>query len=89
MICNTDARILAGVEVTTMCKPNYGDPVVTMRLPREMIAGARMAAARHDTTLSGLVRDLIADRLNQDGIHWQIPTEPTPGQITLDECVNA
>jgi hypothetical protein len=76
------------MEVTDMRKP-YGDPVVTMRLPREMIAGAKMAAARHDTTLSGLVRELIADRLDQDGIPWQMPPEPTTGQITLDECVNA
>jgi hypothetical protein len=72
-----------------MCKPNYGDPVVTLRLPREMIAGARMAAARHDTTLSGLVRDLIADQLDRDGIDWRGASTPTPGQITLDECVNA
>ena len=63
----------------------YGDPVVTMRLPREMISAARIDAQRHDTTLSGLVRDLIADRLAQDGVSWQTPTEPTPGQITLDD----
>ena len=72
-----------------MCKPNYGDPVVTMRLPREMIAGARMAAARHDTTLSGMVRDMIADRLDQDGIDWRGTSTPTQGQITLDEYTSA
>ena len=71
-----------------MCKP-YGDPVVTLRLPREMIAGARMAAARHDTTLSGLVRDLIADQLDRDGIDWRGASTPTPGQITLEEYTSA
>ena len=71
-----------------MCKP-YGDPVVTMRLPREMIAAARMTAARHDTTLSGLMRDLIAERLDQDGVVWQTSTDPTPGQITINDCINA
>ena len=62
----------------------YGDPVVTLRLPREMISAARMAAARHDTTFSGLVRDLIAAQLDQDGITWQHAAEPIPGQISYD-----
>jgi len=62
----------------------YGDPVVTLRLPRDMIAAARMAAARHDTTFSGLVRELIAAQLDRDGIAWHDAANPIPGQCTLD-----
>ena len=68
-----------------MYKPEYGDPVVTLRLPRQMIAAARISAQRHDTTLSGLIRSLIVDQLDQDGISWCEPSEPTPGQVTLDD----
>ncbi len=77
-----------------MYKPEYGDPVVTLRLPRQMIAAARMCARRHDTTLSGLIRRLLDDQLQQDGIPWQTPPTPIPGQkgiddYLLDEATNA
>lgn len=68
-----------------MYKPEYGDPVVCVRLPKSMIAAAKMAAKQHDTTLSGLVRSLLDDRLQQDGIDWSRSSEPTPGQQTLDD----
>ena len=68
-----------------MYKPNYGDPVVTLRLPRAMIAAARTCARRHDTTLSGLIRQLLVDQLSQDGINWQTPPNPIPGQKGIDD----
>ena len=78
----------------TMYKPEYGDPVVTLRLPKAMIAAGKQCARRHDTTLSGLIRRLLDDQLTQDGINWQIPPTPMPGQkgiddYLLDEATNA
>ena len=68
-----------------MYKPEYGDPVVCVRLPKPMISAARLAAKQHDTTLSGLVRSLLDDQLKQDGIAWSRSSEPTPGQQTIDD----
>ena len=65
-------------------KATYGDPIVALRLPRPMIAAARVAARRHDTTLSGLLRDLVAQQLVQDGIDWTTPPEPIPGQTSQE-----
>ena len=72
-----------------MYKPTYGDPVVTLRLPRQMVAAAKIAAKRHDTTLSGLMRRLLVDQLRQDGITWQDAAESIPGQQTLDDISKA
>ncbi len=63
----------------------YGDPVVALRLPRSMISAAKIAARNHDTTLSALVRDLIADQLVRDGIDWTEPSKPIPGQRDIDD----
>lgn len=65
-------------------KPTYGEPVVALRLPKTMIAAAKVAARRHDTTLSGLMRDLLAQQLDQDGIDWRTPS-PMTGQKSIDE----
>lgn len=77
------------VEVKAMYKPTYGDPVVALRLPREMIAAARISAKNHDTTFSGLVRSLIESQLEQDGIHWQRSPEPITGQVSVDDVARA
>jgi len=70
-------------------KSTYGDPVVALRLPRPMIAAARIAARNHDTTLSGLMRDLLTQQLVEDGIDWTAPSEPIPGQQTIDGLPSA
>ena len=72
-----------------MCKPFYGDPVVTLRLPREMIAAAKISAKRHETTFSGLVRSLIEQVLQEDGIDWFQPSETIPGQMTFNDDAEA
>ena len=72
-----------------MYKPEYGDPVVTIRLPKPMISAAKMAAQKHSTTFSGLIRQLLADQLEQDGLTWQKPTEPIKGQTSIDDYQNA
>ena len=68
-----------------MSKPYYGDPVVTLRLPREMVTAAKISARRHDTTLSGLVRSLIEAQLHQDGIDYFQPSKPLTGQKSIDD----
>lgn len=70
-------------------RPRYGDPVVALRLPPPMIAAARIAARRHDTTLSGLLRDLLAQQLVIDGIDWTTPSAPIPGQQSIDDIQDA
>ena len=67
----------------------YGDPIVALRLPRPMISAAKIAARRHDTTLSGFLRDLLTAQLLKDGIDWTKPSEPIPGQQTIDDVTNA
>lgn len=71
-----------------MYKPEYGDPVVTIRLPKGMIAGAKIAARRHDTNMSALIRDLLGNQLDQDGINWRNLSAPTPGQKSIDEYLH-
>ena len=68
-----------------MYKPEYGDPVVTLRLPKGMISGAKMYARRHDTTMSALIRDLLDQQLLQDGINWRNLSTPAPGQKSIDD----
>ena len=73
-----------------MYKPSYGQPFVGVRLPSPMLAAAKQHAADTGTTLSGLIRDSLADRLDKAGIDWHnIPSEPIDGQTTLDDAINA
>lgn len=67
----------------------WGDPVVALRLPRPMITAAKIAARQHDTTLSGLMRDLLAQQLVKDGIDWTVAPEPIPGQQSIDDVTSA
>lgn len=86
--CITDGNISLGGDYMAN-STKYGDPVVALRIPRSMISAARVAARNHDTTLSGLMRDLLAQQLVQDGIDWTTPSEPIPGQQTIDELPSA
>jgi hypothetical protein len=87
LICNTAMLIMASGG-GFMYKPDYGDPVVTLRLPKGMIARAKIAAKRHDMSFSSLIRDLLSDRLDQEGINWCSLSETIPGQTTLDDVTN-
>ena len=71
-----------------MWKPEYGDPTMTIRLPRPMIAAAKRCARLHNTNVSELLRRLLAEQLDTDGIDWQT-VKPTPGQTSLDEYIDA
>ena len=68
-----------------MYKPEYGHPTIALRIPKPMITAAKVAARKHGTTLSGLIRDCLAEKLSQDGISWQTPPTPTPGQKSIDD----
>ena len=72
-----------------MYKPEYGHPTVAMRIPRPMIVAAKICARRHGVTLSELMRDCLAQQLDQDGIPWQTPPAPTPGQKSIDDYLDA
>ena len=67
----------------------YGDPLTAVRLPSPMLAAARMDAARHGLTLSGLIRDALSDRLDQDGVNWRTPSETIQGQQSLEDLIDA
>lgn len=64
-----------------MVKRHRGKPIITLRLDAGRIAALKMAANRHNTTVSDMLRDLIDDQLHRDGIK---PVErPIDGQITM------
>ena len=71
-----------------MWKPEYGNPTMTIRLPKPMIAAAKRCARLHDTNVSELIRGLLADQLEDDGINWQT-IKPTPGQTSIDDYTEA
>ena len=71
-----------------MSKP-WGDPFVGVRLPPPMLAAAKAYAAETGLTLSGLIREAIADRLKQEGVDWRTFSEPITGQTTLDDITDA
>lgn len=69
--------------------PEWGSPFVGLRLREEVLACVKYAAKANDTTVSGYIRDAVLERLDRDGIDWPLPSEPTPGQVTLDDAMNA
>ena len=64
-----------------MAKKHRGRPIIALRLDASRIAALKMAASKHGLTVSDLLRQLIDDQLNRDGI--QTTSEPLPGQISM------
>lgn len=58
----------------------YGDPVLTVRIPREKLAMLKLLARQEQTTVTEILRPLIDQRLEES--HIQPPTTTIPGQIT-------
>ena len=58
-----------------------GNPIITMRLPRETIEALRICAGKHGLTVSDLMRKLIDDQLTQDGIYPR--KTQIEGQMTM------
>jgi len=71
-----------------MAKP-WSAPFAGVRLPRPMLAAAKAHAAETGQTLSGLIRQAIADHLEKEGVDWPTCSEPIPGQTTLDDLTDA
>ena len=67
-----------------MYKPEYGEPVMTLRLPTWMHAGLKIAARKEGTTVSGILRELAAAKLKEHGITAE-GAKPIDGQITLED----
>ena len=41
---------------------------ITITLPAELVRAARIFAAERDTTLNALLREMLQDRLNREGV---------------------
>ena len=65
----------------------YGDPVLSLRITKPMIAAIKIAARESASTPSAYIRDLIAEDLRRRNIS----IEPTPiaGQIDVDDLKRA
>lgn len=59
----------------------YGDPMIGIRLPPNILAAVKICARQHGTTISGLIRELIDEQLTKDGI--PTTSEPLPGQLSM------
>ena len=70
-----------------MTSKPYGDPLTAVRLPAPMLAAARAHAHELGTTLSALIRDALADRLDNDGVNWPTASQPIEGQTTIDDVI--
>jgi len=49
-------------------KKKYGDPPLTIRVPRVMIDKMHELARRQGTTVSRIMRDVIVDMLTKNGL---------------------
>ena len=72
-----------------MASKQWGDPVITLRIPKWQIAGLKMIARKTGHTVSFLIRDQIEAVLSLYDITEQsISTEPIPGQISTSDLVD-
>ena len=60
-----------------------GRPIITLRLDAGTIAALKISARQHETTVSDLIRQLIDEQLNRDGISTE--PRPIPGQRDIDD----
>ena len=60
-----------------------GRPIITLRLDAGTIAALKISARQHATTVSDLIRELIDEQLDRDGISTE-PC-PVPGQRDIDD----
>lgn len=61
----------------------YGDPIMTLRLPTWMISGIKLVARKEGTTVSEIIRDMVAAVLAENGI-TERGMQVIEGQIKLD-----
>ena len=60
---------------------NRGRPIITLRLDVATIAALKMSANKNGLTVSDLLRQLIDDQLQRDGI--SATSKPIEGQISM------
>ena len=60
-----------------------GRPIITLRMEPATISALKICARRHGLTVSDLIRQLIDNQLERDGISRA--TTPIPGQKDIDE----
>lgn len=58
-----------------------GRPLIALRLAPETIAGLKICARKHGLTVSDLIRELIDQKLTQEGI--RTTDKPLEGQISI------
>lgn len=58
-----------------------GRPIITLRLDASTIAALKIAARNHGLTVSDLIRQLITDQLQRDGI--TATSETLEGQLSM------
>ena len=77
--CNTrvyNGRVKGGEIVRAR-----GRPILTLRLGPEIIAALKLDANRHGLTVSDLLRQLIDEQLERDGI--STASKPIDGQMSM------
>lgn len=65
-----------------MAKTYYGDPNLVCRMPAHYITALQMLARQQGTTVSEIVRSLVADELKARG--FRLSSEPLPGQMRIE-----
>ena len=73
---------MLGVGGDSVSKP-WGQPVLSIRLPAEDIRGLKHLALRRELTVTEIVRDLIEQLLDEEGIPRK--PEQLPGQMSISE----
>ena len=65
-----------------MYKPEYGDPVFTVRLPRTYHAALKALANKQQSSAAAIVRELIKDELKLHG--FALDAKPIEGQVKFE-----
>ena len=61
----------------------YGDPIMSLRMPADQIAGLKIAAERDGIPVSGIIRELVYRYLKENGITGKI--KQLEGQTTIED----
>ncbi len=65
-----------------VAKKQRGDPVMTLRMPRAVITALQIEAAKRETTVSKMLRDLAMTELESKG--YRFTEKPLEGQMMLE-----
>ena len=68
-----------------MAKKQWGDPVITLRIPSWQIAGLKRVAADTNSTVSALIREQIDTLLYVNGITDGKTVQTLDGQVSTKD----